>query len=110
MHESPLAECIERYKRIDEKLDMVISRLDKVNGRYEKHMDDSINRVAMLESHDSILKDYVSIKAWIRGLTFTMVLVLFSGAVAWGMLKNQVDVNTERWNKIIESGTHQELQ
>lgn len=69
-----LAECKEVFKRLeaqtkavinhvdesskhtDNKLDGVIKRLDRVNGRYEKHLDESVDYRRAVDEHEILLK------------------------------------------------------
>ena len=40
-HTEIIPECKQMFIRLEEKIDGLIQRADKVNGRYEKHMDES---------------------------------------------------------------------
>jgi hypothetical protein len=50
------AECVQMFRRLDEKLDGLISRADRINGRYEKHMiDGEVYRKSVLR-HEHLLE------------------------------------------------------
>jgi hypothetical protein len=55
-HEKMLPECIQMFKRLDEKLDGLIDRADRINGRYEKHMDESVLFRKMVDRHDHFIE------------------------------------------------------
>jgi hypothetical protein len=40
-HDGILPECNQVFIRLEDKIDSLIDRTDKINGRYEKHMEES---------------------------------------------------------------------
>jgi hypothetical protein len=50
-----LAECVQRFDRLDEKLDMLIDRSDRIDSRYEKHIETSTAYREKVERHDHLL-------------------------------------------------------
>jgi len=54
-HKNILPECIEMFKNVNYKLDQLIERADKINGRYEKHIDESSKYRKSVDRHDHIL-------------------------------------------------------
>ena len=40
-HSNLLPECKQIFLRLEEKIDSLINRADKINGRYEKHINES---------------------------------------------------------------------
>jgi len=95
-HNSLLPECTEIFKRLEEKIDSLIIRADKVNGRYERHIDSSNDYRKQVDQNTIILKDLLNIKVWLRGVIFVIVLGILSTAVGWGSLVTSVITNTDR--------------
>ena len=100
-HDTPLAECLERYKRFEDKIDnlrdMVKALLEcneKTNSRLEQHVIESIERVKEIERHKNVIDDLLSIKGWVRTSVASMIVSAVFMAVAWGAFKMRVDMNT----------------
>ena len=109
MHDVPLAECLERYKRFDEKIDTVnellcnlIANTEKNNGKFEKHILESVDRIAQIERHEVMLEDLMGIKGWIRVSVLTVVGSIVAFAILWGSLIRQVEINTHKWEMFEE--------
>jgi len=103
-HQYPLAECIERNKNIADKLDQMITRLDKINGRYEKHLEEAVPIRAMVTMHEERLGAIVAHRHWIIGVVTSVVFTLLiqTGALIYfyGQLTRQVEINTGRIENI----------
>jgi len=82
------------------KTDTIATRQEKINGRYDKHMEESINYRIKIEQHDLIIDEMNSLKRLWWGSIITMVISLLSIAVMWGGLIKQVSVNTGRLSDI----------
>ena len=54
-HQEILPECVQRFDRLDEKLDGLIKRADRINGRYEKHMEESVRYRRDVDRHEHLL-------------------------------------------------------
>ena len=52
MHDTLLPECKQMFARLDEKLDNLITRADRINGRYEKHMEESVLYRRFVDRHE----------------------------------------------------------
>lgn len=102
-HVDVLPQCIEMFRRVEEKVDLLITRADKINGRYEHHLEESIIRVAQIERHDEAIKNLVSLKEWGKGFVATIIIGSISSLIGYGMLLNQVRVNTDRITRIESS-------
>lgn len=99
-HETMLPECVEIFRRIEEKVDSLIQRADKINGRYEKHLEESVGRIAQIERHDESLKNLIGIKVWGRGLLTTIAIGAVSSILGYGMLMNQVRIDSVKINDL----------
>lgn len=85
---------------IKTKTDIIAIRQEKINGRYDKHIEESTDYRIKIERHDTILDEMKDLKRWWFRAVVTMLLSLLSIAVLWGGLIKQVNVNTERLNNI----------
>jgi len=54
-HQDILPECVQRFDSIAEKLDGLIQRTDRINGRYEKHLEDSVHYRREVDRHEHLL-------------------------------------------------------
>ena len=100
-HQEPLAECLERYKRFEDKIDSIkemlkslVGSTEKINEKFENHILESLDRIKEIERHKAVLEDLLSIKAWFRISTISVIAAALGCAIAWGALKMRVDVNT----------------
>ena len=113
MHTQPLAECVERYNHIVDKLDGLIQRLDKINGRYEKHLDEAIPYRGKVDEHTEKFTRMDTNGRWAMGIQISTVIAIVVQVVTfaflWGSLTKQVEINTHRWEQLIETGTHKEV-
>lgn len=50
-----LPECVQMFKNVEFKLDQLIDRADKINGRYEKHLDSSESYRKLVDQHEYAL-------------------------------------------------------
>jgi hypothetical protein len=55
MEQKILPECVQRFDSIAEKLDGLIQRTDRINGRYEKHLEDSVRYRRDVDRHEHLL-------------------------------------------------------
>ena len=100
-HEEPLAECLERYKRFEDKIDSIKETLisllkgtDKINVKFEEHILEGLERIKEIERHRTVLDDLLAIKLWFRISTVSIVIAIVGCGIVWGSLKMRVDVNT----------------
>ena len=100
-HEEPLAECLERYKRFEDKIDSIKETLisllkgtDKINVKFEEHILEGLERIKEIERHRTVLEDLLAIKLWFRISTVSIVIAIVGCGIVWGSLKMRVDVNT----------------
>ena len=100
-HEEPLAECLERYKRFEDKIDSIKETLisllkgtDKINVKFEEHLLEGLERIKEIERHRTVLDDLLAIKLWFRISTVSIVIAIVGCGIVWGSLKMRVDVNT----------------
>ena len=80
-HSQITSECREIFKRVDEKLDALIGRADKINGRYDKHMDEGVSFRAMVMQHEEKLKSHDTIRTELRVWALSSIIVFISGCV-----------------------------
>ncbi len=85
---------------IKAKTSEIAIRQKEINGKYDKHIEESINYRIKIEQHDLIIDEMNSLKRLWWGAIITMVASLLSIAVMWGGLIKQVSVNTGRLNDI----------
>ncbi len=71
-HQGILAECEQVFKRLDEKLNTLVNNAEKINGRYEKHIEDSIYYRNRVERHDEKMK----LLTWLFGILTLPVIFL----------------------------------
>lgn len=94
-------DCIEIFKRLEEKSDitthMINDKLDELIKRdsqrverYEDHVKSSMSYRIMVERHEEILKDIVSLKRWWMGAAVTIGLAVLALAVTWGVTVEKV--------------------
>ena len=100
-HTSILAECVQRFDNLSEKLEMLIARSDRINGRYENHLEESTPYRSKVDRHEhrlelmeksaekALSEKWNSTKAaqWRIGLIIGGILSLFNlGIVVWTKL------------------------
>lgn len=95
-HKTLLPECREIFIRLEEKIDNLITRADKINGRYEKHIDTSSNYRKQIDENTLIIKNLLNIKNWLRGVVLTIIIGVLSTAIGWGSLLSSVNNNQEK--------------
>jgi len=104
MHEQPLAECMERHKSMCDKLDNLIYRLDKMNGRYDDHLKEAIPYRAAVDSHTKKFDQIENQTRWVVGtlvsVILSMLIQISTFAFLWGQLTKRVEINTERLYQI----------
>ena len=76
-HIELLPECKQMYLRVEDKIDNLIERADKINGRYEKHMDEGNYYRNKVERHDEKMK----VLTWLFGILTVPVILLCIKAV-----------------------------
>jgi hypothetical protein len=54
-HQEILPECVQRFDNLSEKLDGLIQRADRINGRYEKHIEESVKYRREVDKHEHLL-------------------------------------------------------
>lgn len=54
--EGIIAECVQRFNRLDEKLDMLIDRSNRIDSRYEKHIETSTAYREKVDRHAHLLE------------------------------------------------------
>lgn len=104
MHQEPLAECIERYKAICDKLDALVIRFDRINGRYDAHLVESVSYRAAVDAHNKRFDTMENQTRWIIGVlistTLTIIIQISTFAYLWGQLTKRVEINTDRLSQI----------
>ena len=105
-HNKPLAECIERYKAVCERLEVVLDHLDKMNGRYDNHLLESVTYRAAVDAHTKRFDSSEKQTQWFIGVLLSMITVIVvqisTFAFLWGQMTKRVEVNTKRLD-IVES-------
>lgn len=101
-HLEPLAECLERYKRFEDKIDSIKETLlsllkgtEKINGKFEAHILESLERIKEIERHKTIIDDLISIRTWFRISTVSILIAVIGGSIVFGSLKMRVDISTD---------------
>ena len=51
-----LPECLQVFKRIEDKIDVLVKYDEKMNGKYEEHIKDSVYYRNRVERHDEKMK------------------------------------------------------
>ena len=87
----------ERQRLTCEKLDGIKSNIREINQKVDK---------LPCEKESAKLDEIDQIKKTATGLLITVVLGIIGFAVAWGMARNQIMINSERLN-ILESDSKQ---
>jgi hypothetical protein len=107
MHMEPLAQCIERYNAIVEKLDGLVDRFDKINGRYDSHLVESVAYRAAVDAHTKRFDTAEDQTRWIIGvmvsIIMTIIIQISTFAFLWGQLTKRVEVNTYHLDMIDSS-------
>jgi hypothetical protein len=107
MHEAPLAECLERYKRLEDKIALILEvvnslrdKANEINGRYEHHLEEAIPFRAIVAQHEKRFTENDSYKRQLTGILVSVVIAILlqvgSFLYMWGTLSKQVEVNTGR--------------
>jgi hypothetical protein len=110
-HITPLAECTERYKRVEDKIDNInfsirglVEKSDKINGRYEHHLEEAIPYRSKVDEQERKLLLNESFNRQMVGIQISVVLSILIqiGAFVylWGGLTKQVEINTGRLSSI----------
>jgi len=103
-HSEPLAECMERYKAICDKLDGLINRLDKINGRYDAHLLESITYRSAVDSHTKKFEQMEDQTRWIIGILVSLIVTILiqisTFAFLWGQLTKTVESSQDRLTQI----------
>jgi len=104
-HMEMLPECIQVFKRVEEKVDEIVQSTRAINGRYQKHLEEAIPYRSKV---DEIEKTVIEAKLIRRqmvgafgGIIFAIVAQIVTFAVLWGSLTKQVEINTDRWNRLL---------
>lgn len=71
-HMGLLPECKQMFLNIDQKLDSLLKHDEKINGRYEKHIDEGVFYRNRIERHDEKMK----LLTWLFGLLTLPVIFL----------------------------------
>jgi hypothetical protein len=85
-----IPECKEIFRRLDEKMDRLLNYTDKINGRYEKHIEESTPYRIQIERQEVNLNSIMALRRWWNGAVLTIVFALLSLAMIWGSLITRV--------------------
>ena len=95
-----LPECVQIFNRIEEKLDNLVTKADKINGRYDEHLAEAIPYRGKVDMHDNKFCQMEAHRRWLIGLqvsTLTIIVLQIVGFVyLWGQLTKTVEINTGR--------------
>lgn len=75
---------------LNEKLAQLIDRADKINGRYDKHLEESVVYRIEVEKHKLLLDGIKDVKKLWFGVIFTIFMASLSLAVTWGITLNKI--------------------
>jgi len=113
-HIEILPECKQIFIRIEGKIDELVGNTRVINGRYQKHLDESMSYRSKVDMHEKILIENTiynrQIISAMLGIVVTIIIQVGSFLYLFGGLSKQVDINTERWNKVISAGSHNEVK
>ena len=117
--------CVEKFRQIDEHIKDSPAVRDSVTKHgsqiltLEKAHTDTMENIKEIKGDISVIKAdmkdlMASVKIWVlSGIVATVAafaiptMMLFYNA---GRMQQQLDTNTERWNKIISSGQHNDIR
>lgn len=103
-HLVPLAECVERYHSVIDKMDCLIQRFDKINGKYDSHLIEAVSYRAAVDAHTKRFDAMQDQTRWMIGLMISIVLTIIAQIVTfsflWGQWTKRVEINTERLGRI----------
>ncbi len=92
-------DLMQKIGSVEAGINNLISRADKINGRYEKHLEESVERCAAIERHEQILKDICSLRRWWWGAILAIIMSLVSACISAGVniekikqLERRIDV------------------
>jgi len=104
-HMEMLPECVQVFKRVEEKIDELVSNTRAINGRYQKHLEDAIPYRSKVDEIDKSIIESKLIRRQMMGafggIIFAIVAQIVTFAVLWGGLTKQVEINTDRWNRLL---------
>lgn len=113
-HMEMLPECIQVFKRVEEKIDVLIDYNKEINGRYQKHIEESVpfrSKVAEIDreiaKHD-VYKNQLT--GAMTGIVFAIIVQVVSFSYLWGSINKQVEINTNRWDKLLANDAHAEIK
>ena len=104
-HMEMLPECIQVFKRVEEKIDELVNSTRLINGRYQKHLEEAIpyrskvDGIEKLQIENGVYKKQVVLS--LIGVIFAIILQIVTFAYLWGGLNKQVEVNTGRWERLL---------
>ena len=113
-HTEILPECNQVFIRIEQKIDELVENTRAINGRYQKHLEESIPYRGKVDSHEKTLTENVvyrrQIISALIGIVFTIIVQVGSFLYLFGGISKQVEINTNRWDKFIAVGEHKEVK
>src|SRR3990167_4593907 len=83
-NQAMINQCNEIFKRLEDKLDGLIEYDKKINGQFEKHIDESYRYRTKIDIHEEQLKNINTLKRWWYGAIITIIGGIISIAVVWG--------------------------
>jgi hypothetical protein len=102
----------------DERIAILETRVDQIlvnqeeykkeandwRGRFCKKLDFLISKMSSFPCESRLAESKAMNKeiGWLQKIVFTVSLLCISGLIAWGAISNQVEVNTQRWNRYLE--------
>jgi hypothetical protein len=113
-HKNILPECEQVFIRLEQKIDELVTNTRAINGRYQKHLEEAMPYRSRVDAHEKTLTENGVYKRQIvsalLGIVITIILQVGSFLYLFGGLSKQVEINTQRWDKLIESGTHNDIK
>lgn len=104
-HMDMLPECIQVFKRVEEKIDELVTSTRAINGRYQKHLEEAIPYRSKVDEQERKITENSVYKKQIMlsmiGVIFAIILQIATFAYLWGGLSKQVEVNTSRWDRLL---------
>lgn len=90
-HSEVTAECCEIFKRINDKLNILLDADKVISCKYEDHIKTSLEYRVRVEQHDIYLKNIMDLKRWWLWASSSLVAGVVSLAVVWGGVVIRVD-------------------
>jgi hypothetical protein len=107
-----LPECVQMFKRLEDKVDFLVENTNIINGRYQKHIEESYPVRSKVDELDKIQIKNDIYKNQMIGVQIGIIVTIFVQVCAfsylWGNITKEVQVNTSRWERLL-SGEMKEL-